>query len=415
MPSRVGSGYNPRVTRRPLPRRAPGGPPVPARIHCPQCQAAFAFSPALIGKTVRCKKCQHTFAVTAPPDEAEHVPPARPAASPKPPGPPPLPPTSPRSRAVGDELNDADDRPVRRRSDSDRDDADDLPAGRRSDSDRPRRWPEPVERSSGVMMLTLLIVGAGLGFLVLAAAIGFILWPSSTPDPSVANLPPPSQTTAMARVEPPPRMPAPPPIEAAPRAPVGAGTPRPAGTPVPADPPRFKEVGPAVKGAPPRFPEPPPPVGPAEVKPPADKSAPKWHPVAAVPIKPAPLRQDREERKLPSAIDDVCVGGGGRFILLSLPQPKQVAIFDVNEAKVVKFLAVPSTSPRIAAGMDKLFVAAPAEGLIVRYSLLTFEKEITVQLPPAPAGAKVDALVTGSAANGPILVGYSAREKSGGS
>ncbi|HJZ94140.1 MAG TPA: zinc-ribbon domain-containing protein, partial [Gemmataceae bacterium] len=393
---------------------------MPARIHCPQCQTAFAFSPALVGKMVRCKKCQHTFAVTAPPEEAEPVA-AAPAVpdSPKPAGPPPLPPSPPPSRAGRDERDDADDRPVRRGFESDRDDADDPPVRRRSDDDRPRRRPEPIERSSGVLMLTLLIAGVGLGFLVLAAGIGFILWPSSTPDPSVANLPPPSQTTAMARVEPPPRMPAPPPIEAAPRAPVGAGTPRPAGTPAPAftpaDPPGFKEVVPPVKGTPPRFPEPPPPVGPAEVKPPANKSAPRWHPVAAVPIKPAPLKQDREERKLPSAIDDVCVGGGGRFLFLSLPQSKQVAIFDVNEAKIVKFLPVPSTNARIAAGMDKLFVADPAEGLIQRYSLFTFEKEITVQLPAAPAGAKVDALVTGSAVNGPILVGYSAREKSGGS
>jgi predicted Zn finger-like uncharacterized protein len=369
---------------------------VSARIQCPQCQAAFAFSPALVGKMVRCKKCQHTFAVIAPPGEAE--PAAAAPESPKPPAPPPLPPARARR--------------------AEPDDADDPPARRRSDSDRPRRRPEPVERSSGVMLLTLLIVGAGLGFLVLAVGIGFILWPSSTPDPSVANLPPASQPTAPARVEPPPRMPPPPPVEPAPRAPAPAVTPRAAGTPAPAvtGPPAFTPADPGrVKGTPPRFPDPPPPVGRAEVKPPRDKPGPKWHPVAALPIKPAPLKQDREERKLPSAIDDVCVGGGGRFLLLSLPQPKQVAIFDVSEAKVVKFLSVPSASPRIAAGMDKLFVADPAEGLIVRYNLLTFEKEITVQLPPAPAGGKVDALVTGSAANGPILVGYSARERSGGS
>jgi predicted Zn finger-like uncharacterized protein len=365
---------------------------VPARIQCPQCQAAFAFSSALVGKTVRCKKCQHTFTVTAPPEEAEPAAAAPPvAASPKPAGPPPLPPTPARDRRA--EPDDADDPPVRRRS----------------DNDRPRRRPEPVERSSGVMLLTLLLVGAGLGFLALAAGIGYILWPSSTPDPSVANAPPPaSPPTSMARVEPPPRMPQPPPIEPAPRAPAPAVG--------PADPPRAKEPSPRVKEAPPRIRELPPPVGPAEVKPPPpDKAGPKWHPVAAVPIKPAPLKQDREERKLPSSIDDVCVGGGGRFLLLSLPQLKQVAIFDVSEAKVTKFLSVPSTSPRVAAGMDKLFVADPAEGMIQRYNLLTFEKEITVRLPPGPTGAKVDALVTGSAANGPILVGYSAREKSGGS
>ncbi|HVK12882.1 MAG TPA: hypothetical protein VM597_29285, partial [Gemmataceae bacterium] len=57
---------------------------MPARILCPQCETAFAYSPALLGKTVKCRQCQHTFVVDSPP--AETAPPAEKSA-----GPPPLP------------------------------------------------------------------------------------------------------------------------------------------------------------------------------------------------------------------------------------------------------------------------------------------------------------------------------------
>src|SRR5262249_42887016 len=52
-------------------------------------------------------------------------------------------------------------------------------------------------------------------------------------------------------------------------------------------------------------------------------------------IKPPTLTGDKVERKLSSAIADVAVGGGGRYLVLHLPRERKLAVFDVNAAKVV--------------------------------------------------------------------------------
>ncbi len=120
-------------------------------------------------------------------------------------------------------------------------------------------------------------------------------------------------------------------------------------------------------------------------------------------LKPAPLKVDREERALPSSVDDACVGGGGRFFILSLPKDRKLAIFDVNEAKIVKYLPVADGNVKIAAGRDKLFVVSSETGIIQRFSLATFEKEVTAQLA---VNGTVKAICMGSAAVGPLLVYY---------
>ncbi|HEY7425986.1 MAG TPA: serine protease, partial [Gemmataceae bacterium] len=44
----------------------------------------------------------------------------------------------------------------------------------------------------------------------------------------------------------------------------------------------------------------------------------------------APLEKDVVEYKLDADIADVAVGGGGRYLILHLPKPRQLAVFDVN-------------------------------------------------------------------------------------
>jgi hypothetical protein len=122
----------------------------------------------------------------------------------------------------------------------------------------------------------------------------------------------------------------------------------------------------------------------------------------AAAIKPAPLKADREERALPASVGDVCVGGGGRFLILHLPQERKLAVFDVNEAKVVKYLAVADDHVKFAASLDKLFVALPGNNILQRWSLNTFEREVTV---PLAAPGTVTTLCTGSASRGPLYVG----------
>jgi len=78
--------------------------------------------------------------------------------------------------------------------------------------------------------------------------------------------------------------------------------------------------------------------------------------------------QDKTVRALPDTIQDVAVGGGGRFLLCALPKLQQVAVFDANEGRVVKFLSVGSNNFKIAAGMTKLLVALPEPRVLQRWT-----------------------------------------------
>src|SRR5262249_34530620 len=95
-------------------------------------------------------------------------------------------------------------------------------------------------------------------------------------------------------------------------------------------------------------------------------------PSQVLPIKPTPMTADKTTVSLPSSIADVCVGGGGRFLILHLPRQRNLAIFDVNEGKVVKYLPVADDRVLFAAGMNKLLVVLPDKNLIQRWSLATF-------------------------------------------
>src|SRR5262249_21315167 len=119
-------------------------------------------------------------------------------------------------------------------------------------------------------------------------------------------------------------------------------------------------------------------------------------------IKPPTLGQDQVVKMLPATVDHVCVGGGGRFLILHLPQQRKLAVFDVNEAQVVKYLPVADDNVKFAAGMDKLIVALPTANVLQRWSFTTFEREVTV---PSPVSGSVFTLAMGSASHGPLVVG----------
>ena len=114
----------------------------------------------------------------------------------------------------------------------------------------------------------------------------------------------------------------------------------------------------------------------------------------------APLRADREERPLPAAAERVCVGGGGRFLILHLPRSKTLAVFDATRAKVVKYLPVDDDA-KFAAGLDYLIVSSPAKQVLHQYTLATLERTLTVVMP---AGGPVLAVGMGSRSTGPLAV-----------
>jgi hypothetical protein len=103
---------------------------------------------------------------------------------------------------------------------------------------------------------------------------------------------------------------------------------------------------------------------------------------------------------LPSAVADLCAGGGGRYLVLHLPGQRQLAVFDASAAKVVKSLPVGDDRVKFAAGRDKLFVHMGGSGTLARWSLTTFEREAAVPYSPPD----LQALCMGSAADGPLGV-----------
>jgi hypothetical protein len=120
-----------------------------------------------------------------------------------------------------------------------------------------------------------------------------------------------------------------------------------------------------------------------------------------VEIKPAPLDRDTAEVKLPCTVTDAVVGGGGRYWCLLCSAQKQIAVFDVNQAKQVKSIPLASGDVCIAAGMNKLLVVYPQLEVIVRYDLGTFEKEVMAKV--AIRGT-VKQICLGAASAGPMLV-----------
>jgi predicted Zn finger-like uncharacterized protein len=124
-------------------------------------------------------------------------------------------------------------------------------------------------------------------------------------------------------------------------------------------------------------------------------------PVIAQEMKPSAIQGDREERELPGRIEDVCVGGGGRFLLFKLLDERKLAIFDVVEAKVIKIVATSSANAKIAAGMNKWVVLDPETRMLQSYSFKTLEPEkvVKVEADAAPA-----VMAMGSGSNGPLVI-----------
>jgi hypothetical protein len=119
-------------------------------------------------------------------------------------------------------------------------------------------------------------------------------------------------------------------------------------------------------------------------------------------IKPPLLEDDTVTIKLPEAASGLAVGGGGRYLILHLKSLRQLAVFDVNSAKVVKYLPVGSDDVSFTAGARHVVVVLRDKKIIQRWNLATFEKELTKTIT---ARDSIATTVMGSASNGPIFVG----------
>jgi hypothetical protein len=118
-------------------------------------------------------------------------------------------------------------------------------------------------------------------------------------------------------------------------------------------------------------------------------------------LKPPTLEGTRVVRQLPALVQEVAVGGGGRYLILHLPRVRQLAIFDVNEARVVHYVPLAGDGARFAACRDKLLIEVPGKRQIERWDLQTFRHEATGLLPPTDG---IKQFLLGSNSDGPLLV-----------
>jgi hypothetical protein len=117
--------------------------------------------------------------------------------------------------------------------------------------------------------------------------------------------------------------------------------------------------------------------------------------------RPPRLAADQIEKMLPSTIADVAVGGGGRYLILHLPQERKLAVFDVSEAKIKGYVSAAGSSVKFAAGREKLLVALGGENVIQSWNLATLQREATA---PLPVQFKISLIAMGSNSDGPLLV-----------
>lgn len=271
--------------------------------------------------------------------------------------------------------------------------------------------PVSVTHRNGVLLVAALIGGGLLVFTSLIVVVCLLAFRVADAPEEVNNEPekvvevPPPQN-AIPEPEPKPKPKAPPPAsKAEPNPRIATDPPLVLVQPgLPDAPPPKKPPQP--KNTFPEFQPPPPPPRPRRIDEP--EIAPKkaklaFPPVNSIALKPAPLSEDRVELKLPGKVTETCVGGGGRYWILKIPDSKQLAIFDANLAKIAKYLPLASGNVRFAAGMNKLVLVYPDTELIARYNLETFEKETTAQLP---FKGVVKSVAMGSACGGPLLVHY---------
>lgn len=352
----------------PVIRATQGLPMSTSTVQCPQC---FARIPAPDNPgAVVCPSCEGEFTPASadpPPRKNPNVPMARPISA---------------GKDKSDGAADAP-RPVvarRAKSADDDDRSGSRPRSRRDDDDtadrtrsRRRRYEDddddkPVKKKGGSALPIILIVGGVLAVMTVggAVAVGAALFMAGPATSTVAG---------PVAVAPQPRPMEPNPFPVRKDEGDFRGGPPPIGGPFPG-------------GQPPAPREP--------------KAAPKYAEVTPLEIKPTKLAEDTGEVKLPSTVAESCGGGGGRFFILKLTRQKQLAIFDVTEAKVVKYIPLADDTAKFAAGMNKLIVMEPTQNTLTRYDLGTFEKEATEKL--SVRVATHGRIAMGSASAGPLLI-----------
>lgn len=135
---------------------------------------------------------------------------------------------------------------------------------------------------------------------------------------------------------------------------------------------------------------------------PLHQPEPGTHQKATIP-KATPTQPEPHHRtvNLPGSIDDLVVGGGGRYLILHLLDLHQLAVFDTNKSAVVKYIPVDSDDILFTAGADDLIILLRDRQIFERWNLKTFQRELKVTSPIAD---RIAALVMGYDSTDPLVL-----------
>ena len=109
-------------------------------------------------------------------------------------------------------------------------------------------------------------------------------------------------------------------------------------------------------------------------------------------------------RKLAGTATNVAVGGAGRYLLVTLADERQLAVFDVNTAEVVKRLPLAAENALIAAGASKFVIAYPDSKQIERWDLGTLTRDGDPRA--VPVAGTLEAIALGADSEGPLLASW---------
>ena len=119
------------------------------------------------------------------------------------------------------------------------------------------------------------------------------------------------------------------------------------------------------------------------------------------PLDPSKLNKDTTTIKLPATVSAIAHGGAGRYMLLHFDSLKKIGLFDVGKRQITHYFPATDDDTQFTAGLNHLLIASPNQGVISRYSLKTFERELTQAIPVT---GKMQYLTMGSGSMGPALM-----------
>src|SRR5262249_3365967 len=93
------------------------------------------------------------------------------------------------------------------------------------------------------------------------------------------------------------------------------------------------------------------------------KADPKKDPKTDV-VKP---KCDRSIRRVGAAVQDLVVGGGGRFLIMHHAAHKKLAVFDTHKGEIVHYVPLAEEKVLFAAGKDHLMILYPKTRLLQRF------------------------------------------------